>query len=576
MTMEDPVPDSRHRGRRPSRCAGAPWRVLLLAAIGTVASCTQPDAGLASRSDRGVAAAQTIPSTTAPNGPERPRDHVDTTLTAAAGRTLYVAAGGDLQAALDAARPGDQIVLAAGATFTGPFVLPRKAGSEWIVVRTSALDRLPPAGVRVTPDDAALMAVLEAGSGSVLRAEVGAHHFRFIGLEIRPRAGTFLYNLVLLGSNERSVDQLPHHIIFDRCYLHGDVNVGTRRGIAMNSRHTAVIDSYLSDFKEVGADSQAIAGWNGPGPFRIQNNYLEGAGENLLFGGADPSIASLVPSDTEIRENHFAKPLAWRIGDRDYRGTPWTVKNLLELKNARRVLIEGNLFEYNWPHAQNGFAILFTVRNQDGGSPWSAVEDVTFARNVVRHVASAVNILGRDDIHTSRQTRRILIQDNLFIDVGGVWGRGRLFQLLHGTADVLIAHNTAVHDDSLVFGGDTLPHTGFVFRDNIARHNLYGVIGSAFGVGLPSIAHYLPGAVMRRNVITGAAASRYPADNFFPPTLEDVGFVDPRAGDYRLAGSSPYRGATTDGRDIGADVDAVLDALSASERVLFSRELVSR
>ena len=33
----------------------------------------------------------------------------------------------------------------------------------------------------------------------------------------------------------------------------------------MNSRSTAVIDSYLSDFKEVGADSQAIAGWNGPG-----------------------------------------------------------------------------------------------------------------------------------------------------------------------------------------------------------------------------------------------------------------------------------------------------------------------
>jgi len=58
----------------------------------------------------------------------------------------------------------------------------------------------------------------------------------------------------------------------------------------MNSRHTAVIDSHLSDFKEVGADSQAIAGWNSPGPFRIENNYLEAAGENVMFGGADPAI----------------------------------------------------------------------------------------------------------------------------------------------------------------------------------------------------------------------------------------------------------------------------------------------
>ena len=44
---------------------------------------------------------------------------------------------------------------------------------------------------------------------------------------------------------------------------------GTRRGIALNSGATAVIDSHLADFKEVGADSQAIAGWNGPGPFKI-------------------------------------------------------------------------------------------------------------------------------------------------------------------------------------------------------------------------------------------------------------------------------------------------------------------
>src|SRR6185295_19787625 len=138
-------------------------------------------------------------------------------------------------------------------------------------------------------------------------------------------------------------------------------------------------------------------GWNGPGPFQIENNYLEAAGENLLFGGSDPSIPDLVPSDIEIKRNHFAKPLVWRMAQAGHDAKAWTVKNLLELKNARRVLVDGNLFEHNWVQAQNGFAILFTVRNQNGRAPWSVVEDVTFSNNVLRGTAQGVNILGHDN-----------------------------------------------------------------------------------------------------------------------------------------------------------------------------------
>jgi len=41
----------------------------------------------------------------------------------ASAATLTVNAGGNLQAAIDAAHPGDTIVLQAGATFDGPFKL---------------------------------------------------------------------------------------------------------------------------------------------------------------------------------------------------------------------------------------------------------------------------------------------------------------------------------------------------------------------------------------------------------------------------------------------------------------------
>src|SRR5262249_5091257 len=148
-----------------------------------------------------------------------------------------------------------------------------------------------------------------------------------------------------------------------------------RRGVALNSASTAITDCYISDIHELGADSQAVCGWNGPGPFKIANNYLEAAGENLMFGGADPHVPGLIPSDIEVRGNHLRKPLSWWPGDASYGGRAWTVKNLLELKNAQRVVIEGNLLENCWADAQVGYALLLKSVNQEGGAPWSVTQD---------------------------------------------------------------------------------------------------------------------------------------------------------------------------------------------------------
>lgn len=513
----------------------------------------------------------------AANLAEPPREYVDSNFILPSGRTIAVPAGGNFQAALHQARPGDVITLEAGAVFRGPFTLPKKSSAGWILIRTSAPDSdLPAAGIRVTPAHAQAMPKLEAATGPVIRTDPGAHHYRFVGIEIRPSEGNFLYNLVQLGYRERSLDDLPHHIILDRCYLHGDPKKGSRRGIAMNSRYTAVIDSHLSDFKEVGADSQAIAGWNGPGPFQIMNNYLEAAGENVMFGGADPAIPDLVPSDIEIRRNHFSKPLAWRIGDPVYRGVPWTVKNLFELKNARRVLIEGNLFEHNWVHAQSGLAILFTVRNQDGSAPWSVVEDVTFIHNIVRHAASGIYILGRDDNHPSRQTKRVLIKNNLFDDVGGVrWGGGgRLFQMIQETEDVVVDHNTAFQSGNIITAEGR--HDRFRYTNNISLHNEYGMIGSGTGVGNPTLTTYFPDAIVRKNVIIGGNAGQYPGDNFFPASLDAVRFLGGGGSRYCLAGSSRYKSAATDGKDVGVDFDALSAALGKPQLGIHCRPASGR
>src|SRR5215203_735400 len=69
---------------------------------------------------------------------------------AQSGSTIVVGAGGDLQAALNQAQPGQIVQLQAGATFDGNFILPLKTGSSYITVRTSTPDsRLPGGTTRV-------------------------------------------------------------------------------------------------------------------------------------------------------------------------------------------------------------------------------------------------------------------------------------------------------------------------------------------------------------------------------------------------------------------------------------------
>src|SRR6185503_17205161 len=118
--------------------------------------------------------------------PAPPRRTVDTDDVPTPARVLRVAEGGNLQAALDEARPGDQIALAPGAAFTGAFVLPAKPGNGWIVVRTDAPEGdLPPRGTRMTPDLSPRLAkILAAGKEPAIQTAPGAHHWRIMGVEI--------------------------------------------------------------------------------------------------------------------------------------------------------------------------------------------------------------------------------------------------------------------------------------------------------------------------------------------------------------------------------------------------------
>jgi hypothetical protein len=534
----------------------------------------------------------------APAPPARPRVLLPSEVasTPVTGTTIRVAAGGDFQAALNSAEPGDEIVLEAGATYTGNFVLPAKGGSgKWITIRTSDMDSLPKEGGRVAPRHAVTMPkIVDPNGNGAISTALDASHYRLIGLEVTVSPDVenawALVKLGSGGSDQKSLAVVAHHLILDRMYIHGDPSKNCFRCVALNSSHTSVIDSYLADGHAQGYDAQAICGWNGPGPFKIANNYLEGSGENVMFGGADPHIPDLVPSDIEFRHNHCFKPLSWKIGAPTYKDIPWAVKNLFELKNARRVLIDGNVFENNWVHAQNGTAILFTVRNQGGKAPWCAVQDVTMINNLVRNSPTGFVVMGEDSPNKSQPSQRFLIRNNLFERIERM-----AFYITSAADDVEIDHNTFVPTNYMSFcmtglkGHDASgtvvgkPCRRFKLTNNIMGFGLYG---PGIDGGQNTFAEAFPELTWDKNLFVGYGEGRaqsamkrntYPAASLFEPKQTGdggygdanwpaVGFADYAGGDYRLTRTSKYKGLGTDGKDLGADMDGLgkaVEALSA-------------
>lgn len=480
------------------------------------------------------------------------------------GSILRLDRKGDLQDAIDQAKPGDTIVLEAGAAYTGPFTLPVKSGSDFITIQSSRASELPE-GTRVTPSQSALFAKVQSATNGepIIKTKPGAHHYKFVGIEFSTAdENVKVHDLIRLGDwkSQTTLESVPHHLIIDRSYIHGFKTQEVQRGIALNSAETNITNSYISDVHGIGYDTQAICGWNGPGPYKIINNYLEGAGENVMFGGAPASIPNLVPTDIEVRNNYFYKPLSWYTKDPSYGGIHWTVKNLFELKNARKVIVDGNIFENNWTDAQAGRAIVFTPRPSDSGSA-ALIEDVIFQNNIIKNVGSGILLLGIDDPPQPQDVRlkRVQVLNNLWLIDGPSNGsNGAFATVIKGTEAVTIEHNTAFQTGTIVLA-DYDPNVRFIYRNNISRHNEYGIFGSGTGIGKPALAKYFPGSVITGNVIAkevnapSNAESLYPAGNFFPASMQAVGFVDYERGNYRLRPNSRFRAAG--GVDPGANLD---------------------
>ncbi|NNM04299.1 MAG: hypothetical protein HKO65_04290, partial [Gemmatimonadetes bacterium] len=280
--------------------------------------------------------------------------------------------------------------------------------------------------------------------------------------------------------------------------VHGHDNLSLRRCVLGNGTHISVLNSSLTGCHIKGFDSQAFLSVSGAGPYWLEGNVLEGAGENIMFGGADPASADHVPSDITIRNNIVRKPPEW------FTSGKWSVKNLFEIKTAVRVLVENNLFENTWDDAQR-VAINIKSVNQNGGAhgAWSKATDITFRRNTIRNFPWGISLAAAPEPPVAEVLSRVLIEDNIFENGGhdnpyGGAPTPRAIQILSDIRDLTVRHNEwhGSYQNQVAFEGGG--KTNFVFENNIIGEATYGFQNAS------NLLTMAPGAVVTGNILAPA------------------------------------------------------------------------
>ncbi len=495
--------------------------------------------------------------------------------------TTSVPAGADLQAALDAAQPGDTLVLEAGAAWSGDLLFREKTGSGAITLTTSG--ELPQQGNRITEEQSRSLPRLIGNHKTSPRA--AAYTLRGLRLEAYP--GAYTGGLLDCGGSGingdivvSTLEDLPREWHIHHCFLQADPASGGKRGIAANCSgficEDSVIQGFWSDFQ----DTQAIGAWNGPGPFRIVNNYLQASGENIMFGGACPAIPQLVPSNITVEGNWLHKPDAWRgefqqmktltrggrtlnwfigrprralLEPRDAREAKSTcvVKNLFEIKNGRNAVIRHNIFEGCWSSGQAGFAFQLTVRSCEAGDyPWATCSNVLIDQNIIIS-ENGINILGTDGNRDACGDPAYAGSAETLVIIRNHIQSNWVFQIMSAAQGVSIANNTADTNYGAMFCFDSVPGvpemSGLKVEGNLISFGS-GIIGTNAGPGIGALDMYWSEWLMAGNCFPNCPPSEmwwitdpawYPAGNTYvqsgDPVPSDQFGVDVRALENTLA-----------------------------------------
>lgn len=349
-----------------------------------------------------------------------------------------------------------------------------------------------------------------------------------------------------------------------------------------------------------------IGGW-GPGPYKLENNYSEGAG--LLWHFDDSAGRISIGSGYTIRRNTFYMDQAKRTNGFGSNGLRYMQRNGIEWKNGTNILIEGNTWEGLWADVSStGCAIVLT------GIGGGRISDASIRFNTIRNSACFLTAIGGIPFNNgvAQPFQRLRISHNLIAGLNG-WiqyepqarTQAAAFPFYLGMAmeDIVVDHNT-VYDNRgpfpQTFHWLANPTAGVSVTNNIFwmnnDGNSYGFtpeLSTLFAPPCPGVAKAAmdclwrsggPSYTFTRNllvpyytnsrILTGLASSSgaesaysglqnvwVQSGDSIASRLAGVGFANPDQQDFRLSGQSPYKSGAakngSDGKDLGADMDLI-------------------
>jgi len=382
-----------------------------------------------------------------------------------------------------------QILIPPTTACTGNYQLNTRAGTGWIVVRTSAPDSsLPPEGVRINASYASVMPVMSTvntyGNGLdavFYPANPSTSNWRFVGLQFTAQGGNHRDLAVAIGTGQGSNIILDRDILFSDGFggdtittTGGTVSNQTAVGMLFNGSNMMVVNSWITLFCSAAATAIDITAAQG---VLIDNNYINAPGISIFHQENPSSEASIAQgSNFQISRNFFAWNPAWinSVVTREH----------IEFKAGNLIWIFGNTFTAEWTDHQTGSytnAIALNSRNGNIGSIQfnNYLADITIENNEFYSVPGIAGIWGDENNFVSVDTpatQRVLFRNNLAYNINGYYGSGtnstsgQAFELRGSLENAVFSHNTILGMQGIlpaIFAWNGGAGSGIRFLNNI-------------------------------------------------------------------------------------------------------------
>lgn len=309
---------------------------------------------------------------------------------------------------------------------------------------------------------------------------------------VRPGGSADRCTLVEIGRFDATdPNAQPTGVSFDDLIIEGEYR--TKHGIAVHggcriNRLTAI------DIGLDGIETHGIWILNTPGNVTIENSWIEAAGINLFCGG-DTFRIGRVPDGIVVRGNVLYKPDAWR-------SAPYVVKNSIEFKAGKNIVIEHNELDGNWADGQDGDVMNLKAEDQYGASPFVELRGVRFAHNTIRRTSGGISVGGpmnypHQGVHDiTIEANQVDVDKNITGDRNQA-GSGRGLQLQGPIPNLHVIGNTFTTNGSSWSYATGATSPGARFDGNTANHGSYGFTGdnvSPKSSAVDALARYFPGA----------------------------------------------------------------------------------